>query len=239
MKTKVRILSFITFLAFTVLSNTNQHKNTDITDIDSRTSVIIPCYYKHFIHLFELLSDYCQQTIKPDEIVISLSEAHLVDQNEIYKLTNYNWPFPVILLTTEKKLFAGENRNIAAQNCHGDIIITQDADDKPHPQRIEVIKSIFSNHKVDHLMHGYAKEESDLNYFYQEKMTTLSKRYRLTPGNVAIKKEVFAKIKWTNLPRGEDCKFNRDVKNAGFSCQKIYLPLLWYRKDLSSNHVKN
>jgi cellulose synthase/poly-beta-1,6-N-acetylglucosamine synthase-like glycosyltransferase len=239
MKNTIKNLLFYLFLTITILAHKPQSENINSTNYYLKTSVIIPCYYKHFMYIFELISDYCQQTIIPDEIVISLSEAHLVDKSEIEKLRNYNWPFKVILLTTEKKLYAGENRNIAAENCFGDIIICQDADDKPHPQRIEIIKSIFNNNKVDHLIHGYAKVESDLDNLYQENITALSKRYRLTPGNVAIKKEVFAKIKWSNYPRGQDCKFNRDVKNAGFRCQKIFLPLLWYRKDFSSKNGEN
>jgi cellulose synthase/poly-beta-1,6-N-acetylglucosamine synthase-like glycosyltransferase len=237
MKNIIKNLLFFLFLTITNLAHNPQSKNINSSNNYLKTSVIIPCYYKHFMYIFELVSDYCQQTIIPDEIVISLSEAHLVDKSEIEKLRNYNWPFKVILLTTEKKLYAGENRNIAAENCFGDIIICQDADDKPHPQRIEIIKSIFSNHKVDHLMHGYSKVESDLNYFYQENMTALGNKYRLTPGNVAIKKEVFAKIKWTNLPRGEDCKFNKDVKKAGFKTVKLFLPLLFYRQNLSSMRI--
>ena len=228
------ILIFFTVNLFAESSNKNNTLNHNL-----KTSVIIPCCYKHFEYLFEIIIDYCQQTIMPDEIVISLSQAHLVAQAAINKLINYNWPFPVILITSEKKLFAGENRNIAAANCSGDIIICQDADDKPHPQRIEIIKSIFIETKVDHLMHGYAKKATDLDFYYDKNRSFYQKRFRLTPGNIAIKKEVFAKIKWSNFPRGQDCKFNQDVKNAGFNCQKIYLPLLWYRKDLSSKQSKN
>jgi hypothetical protein len=235
---KLKIITYV-LIFFSVNLFTKSSCSIKNTDHNLSTSVIIPCYYKHFEYLFDLISDYCQQTIMPDEIVISLSEYHLVDQNEIYKLINYNWPFRVILITTEKKLFAGENRNIAGENCSGDIIICQDADDKPHRQRIEIIKSIFIENKVDHLMHGYAKRSSDLDFYYHKNISFHQKRFRLTPGNIAIKKEVFNKIKWSNYPRGQDCKFNKDVKNAGFCCQKIYLPLLWYRKDLSSKQSKN
>lgn len=237
------IYKIIFFLLITfnniIISYSDYKSIQSSNELLPKISVIVPCYYEHFNYLFELIEDYCHQTVRPDEIIISLSEADKVDQSELLKITNHNWPFPVILITTNEKLFAGENRNIAANNSHGDILVCQDADDKPHKQRIEIIKSIFAKQEIDHLMHGYTRLAGDLDFDFNSKTQILNKRFRLTPGNIAIKKKVFTKIKWSKLPRGQDCKFNRDVQKEGFKCTKMFLPLLLYRKNLSSKHSKS
>jgi cellulose synthase/poly-beta-1,6-N-acetylglucosamine synthase-like glycosyltransferase len=221
------VCSAVTFSHFT--SQTGRKNKQDPT-----VSIIIPCYPGHFKFLKELIFDFCQQSVLPEEIVISLSEADKIDKMEIEHLRHINLPFKLILIENTQKLYAGENRNIAAAKSTGDIIICQDADDKPHPQRIEIIKSQFAESNIDHLIHGYSKIANDLDFSIHGDPKNFEKRFRLTAGNIAIKKEVFAKIKWTNIPRGEDCKFNKDVKKAGFKSVKLFLPLLFYRQNLSS-----
>jgi len=117
------------------------------------TSVIIPCYYKHAQYLENLLHEFSEQTSLPDEVVISISEAHKLKAGLVNKLENHIWPFELIIMQTDRPKWAGENRNIAAENSSGDILICQDADDLPHPQRIEIIKKIFKTLKVDYLIH--------------------------------------------------------------------------------------
>jgi glycosyltransferase involved in cell wall biosynthesis len=204
---------------------------------DPTVSIIIPCYPGHFKFLKELILDFCQQTVLPEEIVISLSEVEKIDKIELEHLRNIDLPFKLLLIENKQKLYAGENRNIAAAKSTSDIIICQDADDKPHPQRIEIIKSQFIESIIDHLIHGYSKLANELDFSFYGDPKNFEKKFRLTAGNIAIKKEVFAKIKWTNLPRGEDCKFNKDVKKAGFKSVKLFLPLLFYRQNLSSMRV--
>lgn len=229
---------FLIIIHLPLIFSPNIRQTEKLNKLDQTVSIIIPCYQGHFKFLNELILDLCKQTILPNEIVISLSEADKIDREEIDKLRNINVPFKLILIENNMKLFAGENRNIAAANSTGDILICQDADDKPHTQRIEIIKSQFDEQNIDHLMHGYSKLAKDINFTINENSHNIEKRFRLTPGNIAIKREVFAKIKWSKLPRGEDCKFNNDVKKAGFKCAKIFLPLLWYRKNFSSMYSK-
>ena len=104
------------------------------------TSVIIPCFYGHFKHLDELMNALCNQTVLPDEVVISLSEIDKLNPALIKKFENKKYPFPVKLIKHRELLWAGPNRNSACEHAIGDIFICQDADDLPHPQRIEIIK---------------------------------------------------------------------------------------------------
>jgi len=100
----------------------------------------------------------CNQTVLPDEVVISLSEIDKLNPALIKKFENKKYPFPVKLIKHRELLWAGPNRNSACEHAIGDIFICQDADDLPHPQRIEIIKYFFENFDVNHLIHCFSYE---------------------------------------------------------------------------------
>ena len=68
-------------------------KTTEIIAHETlKTSIIIPCHPKHAQYLYELLKFYENQTILPNEVVISLSEANQVDlilKNNFKIINNY------------------------------------------------------------------------------------------------------------------------------------------------------
>ena len=206
-----------------------------------KVSVIIPCHAQHARYLYNLVKRYEQQTQLPDEIVISFSGvsgvAHI---NTIKAIKNESWPFSVLLLTTEQNLFAGENRNRACEKASGDILICQDADDVPYPQRVEIIKQFFTTYQIDHLVHqwvglgptgkhnvahlehpqtGLNKDGSfrlyeqieDLPFFQPHKFDEMLSYGSFTNGNCALSKEVCNAIQWGDEPRGQDVIFNRQV----------------------------
>lgn len=223
-------------------------------EIKNKTiSVIIPCYYLHARQLPSLLRLYEQQTRLPDEIVISLSEADNVDQDILNQLQSELWAFPVTLIISNKKQYAAENRNIACSHAQGDIFLCQDADDIPHPQRVEIIHYFFCNYNIDHLMHRYQRIEitdkkasfEKIDCFDSIKFTNL-KTYdsaklagKLTNGNIALTRKVFKKIKWVVQPRAEDVPFNRSVYERFRNCIVIETSLYGYRQFLSSLNQKD
>jgi glycosyltransferase involved in cell wall biosynthesis len=212
-------------------------------------SVLIPCCAKHAPHLPALIELYEHQTVLPDEIVISLSEAHQVSGDIITKIQETAWRFPVIIITSPEKQFAGENRNNAAMRATGTILVCQDADDIPHPQRIEIIKYFFEHYEVDHLMHQWTKlgPLDKIQFSHHQDLREIShvdlylKNFRLinklnlTNGNIAIRRNVFDKIKWSKAPRGQDTEFNRAVYKQFKNCIGIKASLLYYRMFLSSS----
>lgn len=105
-----------------------------------KISVIIPCHPDHFVHLAPLLATYEKQTSLPDEIVISLSECEKVPQMAQATLMAPYHSFAVKLVKSKEKQMPGKNRNCACQAATGNLIVCQDADDLPHPQRIEIIR---------------------------------------------------------------------------------------------------
>ena len=86
-------------------------------------SVVVPCCYKHFSLLPELMNNLSLQTRFPDEVVISLSESNLVQDEEKVSFMNRKYPFTVLLLTYAERKYAGSNRNSASEHSQGDITL--------------------------------------------------------------------------------------------------------------------
>ena len=213
-------------------------------------SVIVPCYYKHFNLLPELLQNMTMQTVLPEEVVISISECEKIDSKDRDKVTSISYPFKVRYLFHKEKKYAGENRNCACEKAIGDIFIMQDSDDIPHPQRIEIIKQFFQKYNVVHIVHKFF-------YPYQNKgddtemLLTVNKirrcfvteQYlkkwkvfgRVSNGEVAIRRLVFSKIHWSDDQTGEDIDFNCRVVDLFHKSLIIDADLITYRRHLSSN----
>lgn len=206
------------------------------------TSVIIPCHYKHFHHLYNILKLYEQQTVLPDEIVISLSESNYIDPALIVSLQKEPWRFRVKLFCSESKLFAGQNRNIACANATGEIIICQDADDLPHPQRIEVIQYFFDKFNLDFMLHKFVynapdqiaqmktlSEMDSINYAYFHTYHDAWIIGYMLFGQPAFRRKIFDKIKWRDIPIDEDNTFVVEVLRDYKKCMMIHCPLYIYR----------
>ncbi len=214
------------------------------------TSVIIPVCAQHAQHLYPLLKLLEQQTELPDEVVISLSESGNVQPAIFDELQDELWLFPVRLLVSKKKQFAGKNRNIACAHATGDLFICQDADDIPHRQRVEIINYFFETYAVSHLIHQFAQvsETDSVSFPYHLNLRQIKFHHpenhfniwyycsRFTNGNVAITKYLFDQLKWSEtLARGQDTKFNKDVYARFRQRIAIHVELLGYRQFLSSS----
>src|SRR6185503_496362 len=108
------------------------------------------------------------------------------------------------------------NRNIAALNASKDILICQDADDIPHPQRVEIIKYVFETFDIDHLFHAFISYHNSFSPYKTEqvpvfKFSSLSdmfkycneRRYPITNGNVSFAREVIKNISFPDTNAGE------------------------------------
>lgn len=211
------------------------------------TTVIIPCYYKHAHLIYPLLELYTQQTVLPDEIVIALSECDLVPDQIITQFEEASWPFRTTVILVPEKQFAGQNRNTACDHATSDVFICQDADDIPHPQRVEIIRHFFHHYPVQHLLHEWIDvaehkthkfpaytDLEQISFAYHRPFKELWQHAPFTNGNNAITRQVFEKIRWTSAARGQDTIFNREVYETFKHCIAIQAKLLGYRQFLSS-----
>jgi len=113
--------------------------------------LFIPTTPLHIKYIDNILDVYTKGTVLVDEIVVSVSNSHLVNKvvlDELVEKYNCN------ILEHHKTMLAGPNRQ-QAMNVMSDIIVYHDSDDIPHRQRIEIIKYFFENYDILHLSHDY------------------------------------------------------------------------------------
>ncbi len=219
--------------------------------IPMRTSVIVPCHYKHFYLLPDLIDYYAQQHVRPDEFIISLttSQKKYIPTDLIECVLTKQYPFVVKIVEDENE-YPGENRNAACRASTGDILLCQDADDLPHPQRMEFIKYLFENYKVDFLIHrlflnegnfpNYSLQDIVHNSCYVSDYSTIFDRYGsisngVHNGVVVITRAVFDQFQWPDFKLGEDMTFNRHViESHQFHTVVTDAYLILYRNYLSS-----
>lgn len=203
------------------------------------TSVLVPCAAKHTSLLPELLKQLASQTARPDEVVISISGTAVPPRLPTQ-------PYRVRVLADPAVAYAGKNRNRAAAASSGDVLVYQDADDVPHPQRIEIAKYLFGNFFVEHLLHAYTQAAITPAWLAQRhKLDTATARARYEPysythafhnGNAMTTREVFRHVRWPeNIRRGQDVAYNHMVRDRFPSRMvRLGLSLLTYRQHLST-----
>jgi len=122
-----------------------------------KISNVIPCTPTHFLELGPRLDDIVEGTRVPEEIVISLSNAHMVSLSVMEKMEKeYSQKVEKFtLLQHNKTMTHGPNRQAGSEKAFGDLIIYQDADDIIHPRRLEIIEYFFENYDIVHLNHGW------------------------------------------------------------------------------------
>lgn len=220
-----------------------------------KISVIIPCAYMHAKHLYHLLTLIEQQTILPDEVIISLGEVHRVQPQIIKAIESKKWTFPCKLLKSNAVNYVSKNRNIGCRHATGDVFVLQDADDIPHPQRIEVIKYFFENYQVDFLMHHFTMantpKDDAVNFTKISDLDMISidwgtdfelmfNQHKFTNGEIAISKDLFDKMQWIeSMRRQEDTEFNQRVFKTFKQLLLVEEPLLCYRIYLSASKKQN
>ncbi len=214
-----------------------------------KISILIPCHYSHFYLLPELLTAYATQTLLPDEVVISLSEFDRVSPPDITALETRSWPFEVILLRHPSPYPAAQNRKFAAKASSGDLLLFQDADDLPHPKRVEIVKYIFEHNQIHHLVHSYVPQNGQFPDYSSESMPLIRSTFDLLVegipseganiplhhGHACMTRSVIASTHWKkDHEPGEDLHFNilamRKFMGASYVTP---LRLVLFRSDLS------
>ena len=115
-------------------------------------SLVIPSTQNHFQYLDCVLKNYKNGTELPNEVIVSLSNAHLVPTDKIDELEKkYQNQFDVFkILRHNRTIQEGPNRGEGSKASTCDYITYHDSDDIPHPQRIEIIKHFFKNYDILH-----------------------------------------------------------------------------------------
>lgn len=210
-------------------------------------SIGIPCHVSHVALLQDIVDSYNNQTLKPTEIIISVSESR--------KRLNLTSEIPLKIIYSKNRLYAGENRNIIMDNNTSDYVLFSDADDIPHPSRVECIIHTFSNYKnIDFVLHKYSCSPNSAEVFRQIKIdykefllikneitsikvnnyNKLDLESGYHHGAVSIRKDLYDKVKWTNKIKGQDVQFIEMCISNKFQGMGIENNLYYYRNELSS-----
>lgn len=210
-------------------------------------SIGIPCHYSHTKYLQEKVDLYNSQSFKPNEIVVSVSDA----LNEI----NLKSEIPLKIISTKERKYAGENRNIIMSKSNSDIVIFGDADDLPHQNRVESVRELFlRDSSLGVLLHGFACSPNshhnfnnlkmDVNDFFDTEVViddivtnqyTKLFEYIVSHGALSIKRSIFKSIEWTNKIKGQDVQFIEMCLSQGIKISSTETKLYYYRNDFSSN----
>lgn len=217
--------------------------------VSLRVSIVIPCHWSHFPLLENLLDCYSHQSVLPDEVVISLSEVGRVSLSLVDALEQKPWPYTVKLLRHSGAYPPGRNRNEACAQSSGELVICQDADDLPHPQRVEIVKYLFERYQIEHLLHQWlgSGEEFTSRYVLESCPAACSsfRSYdmidvdKVHNGSVAFLRSLFVQNRWRPMQGiSEDVLFNRTA--YAFCRHKVVLslPLICYRGEFSTFDLK-
>lgn len=93
-------------------------------------------------YISEQLDSIMHQTRLPDELIIS-DDASVDATRDIIADFTQHAPFPVRILTNDKRLGSTRNFEMAIRACRGEIIFLCDQDDVWYPEKIAVIEACF------------------------------------------------------------------------------------------------
>lgn len=200
-----------------------------------KTSIYIPSIPRSFDNLKNIIDIYNSGTVIPDEIIINASgvdNQYKVDQ--LISLKDLN--IPNVGIYAQKLLVsAGVNRRQSKDITTGDIILYQDDDDLPSPNRVEVVKHYFENYDIMALNHTINYNTSvpaytglDYSKIRVVSSDELTKRYlpfgrlddvwnhtryygiefgfRIGTGVICIRREVLDEIEWKDKHLVSLCK---------------------------------
>lgn len=209
-------------------------------------SLCITFYDLDFHLLDDLLNLLKEQTLAPDEII--LSSSGLSDELlKNYKTLNINnVDVSIASVNSEKRHLPGAARNLGALNSTSDYVMFLDVDDIPHPEKIKLTMEYIEG--FDFLLHNYFPncDYNSFNYSNISVCTNLScepectnliaiippspKKLAIAHGPITVKRSIFNSIKQSeSLNRGEDGRFCQNLVNYGYKGIFLHLPLINYR----------
>lgn len=124
-------------------------------------SLVIPSTPNHFVYIDCILNTYENGTVKPDEVIISVSNGDQLNRSLVESLEDkYKNSFNNLkFILNDHKVMEGPNRGVGSKHSSCEYITYHDSDDIPHPQRIEIIKHVFNKYDILHLNHSYSFDQ--------------------------------------------------------------------------------
>lgn len=232
-----------------------------------KLAVVIPTYKYHIPLLKATLESIVAQTCFPDLVIVHASSCDTECRGILAGLRNAQWPFPLLILETEKAQHTAQNKNdgAAAVPEEIDVISFFDSDDLMHPRRIEFVKQYISE-GYDVVYHGfmYSSEWNIMEepkpildcYIKQETVAAAFSGKHFTirrlifldeednaitysDGNVTLRKHCFERIKYNTEARGhQDAVFASELHQARYKLVHLSIPLMMYTRVSEEEFIK-
>ena len=215
-------------------------------------SVIIPCIPKHIPYLNDVLQNMKDQTLKPYEIIITLSETK---EQEAKKLENefknkFNLNLKIIPHIEKQNSAENKNRGVNYVDKMCEYIAFIDADDITYPSKLKDMIDFMISHDAELGLHSY---DPAFNSNYKNMNPKELKEYTINNniegqyyipnlgihhGHIIIKKSLFDSIIFDpTCDYCEDSYFVRKVIESNYKSVFLNKPLILYRSELS--YIRN
>jgi len=199
-------------------------------------TVVVPCYPPHQKYIPRILEQLNKQSIKPDEIIVALSEVTVEETLSQLKEWSQLTDIPLQVVGQPIKALAAVNRNFGALHATTDYIVFLDADDQYHIKLIETLKKYIEFLKPDAILYHlseseltddieshkfYSSSELFKNVFPDSKFNELNEEYNRNPqlelptpihhGHICVKYESWLEFPQEDLINREDAVWIRKL----------------------------
>ena len=228
---KVLLIIFLFLIFISITTNTNYE---NFLNKNNTFSIIIPCIPRDIKHLDRLFQSIQEQSYKPYEIILAISEINEKYANDLEIKFKRKYNIPLKVLPTNQKQYAGANRNRGGKVAKGDIFVFMDADDIMYPDKLTITNNIFKKYNPKFFGHGFTtksfKNQIPQRIYFGEYLYDIAKRKsfngeinnvsigffpsRCAHGHISVPKDVFDSIKYREeeqFRRGQDVFFIRDI----------------------------
>jgi len=221
-------------------------KWADLTEERATVSLCIPCAPEDIEPLTDfLLPSVRMQTHKPVEVVVALSSAPpSVAERAKANFLRVLPDVPIVVAAVAEKAYAGVNRNRAAKNSKGDLLVYADADDALHPRRLEFLARIFAHFRPKIILGGWSAGVEKVSPIPDPFQILYGKQilarggtgwlgtlqHSVHQGQPAVDRTVFDRVQQQPIRRAQDVAFLREVvKTYGvqdYTIMYIGMPLV-------------
>lgn len=202
-----------------------------------KIDIVIPSYINDFECILPCIKNLAEQTVKPNNIIICVSEINNTHKNCLEnEINTLNYEFNIIIHDTPLKQNASQNRNRGIEYCLNytkpDYIMFCDCDDIIHTKKIDSFIYFYNamDSNINLFVHDYALSQESFDIygpliFNKDKLllcynlNTCTNLYTIPYTDIAhgystVKLELCNNIKFnTQLQSGEDGDFCQRINN--------------------------
>ena len=215
-------------------------------------SVIIPCIPKHIPYLNDVLQNMKDQTLKPYEIIITLSETKEEAAKKLEIELKDKFDLNLKIISHEEKQNSAENKNRGVKYVDKicEYIAFIDADDITYPSKLKDMIDFMLLHDAELGLHSYDpafnpnyKNLNPKELKEHEINNKLEGHYFIpnlgaTHGHIIVKKYILDKILFDpTCDYCEDADFIRKVLKSDYKGVYLNKSLILYRSELSANKI--